>query len=65
MAIITKLQADKLIRSGKAAQVATTYQSYSDKTFGVIDNYELQRTDHYLIGIGDMRESAPETEGLK
>lgn len=61
MNIITKAKAQSLIESGKVVQVGTMYQEHSDKTFGVLNNLETQKTDHYLIGATDLRDDVPET----
>ena len=61
MTVLTRKQAKSLIDSGKAVQVTTMYREHSDKTFGVLNNLESQKTAHYLIGSGDLREEVPET----
>lgn len=61
MTIITKAQAKKLLEAGKAAQVTVMYQAHNDTTYGVLNNYETQKTEHYPIGAGDLRDDVPET----
>lgn len=61
MSVITKLQAKSMVDAGKAAQVATMFQENSNKTFGVLTDYQSQKTHHYLIGEGDLRNDVPET----
>lgn len=59
--VLTKAQAKKLIETGKAAQVTVMYQAQTDTTYGVLNNYEVQKTQHYPIGAGDLRDDVPET----
>lgn len=61
MTVITQSQAKALIKSGNASQVCTTYQPHNDKTYGVINNSATQKTQHYLIGAGDLRDDVPMT----
>lgn len=53
--IISKTQAQNLLKSGKAEHVGEMYRSETDKTFAVINRLDKQRTDHYVIGDGDLR----------
>lgn len=61
MSILTKAKAKTLIESGKAAQVTVMYQQHNDTTYGVLNNYDTQKTEHYPIGSGDLRDEVPET----
>lgn len=61
MVVLTQKQAKKLIDSGAAEQVCTMYQEHSDKTFGVLNNFSVQQTQHYVIGGGDLRDEVPMT----
>lgn len=60
MTMLTIDQAKSLFSSGKAAQMTTMYNQHSNKTFGVVDNRSAKRTDHYLIGPGDLTHEVPE-----
>ncbi|MBP6096116.1 MAG: hypothetical protein KBF58_08420 [Methyloversatilis sp.] len=60
MTMLTVDQAKALFSSGKAAQTTTMYNHHSNKTFGVVDNRSAKRTDHYLIGDGDLTHEVPE-----
>lgn len=62
MTMLTLDQAKALFNSGKAAQMSTMYNQHSNKTFGVVDNRSAKRTDHYLIGDGDLTHVVPERE---
>ena len=57
MSVITKAQAEKLIAEGKAQYVGEMYREETCKTFGVINRLDKQRTDHYVIGEGDLRKN--------
>lgn len=60
MTMLTLDQAKALFNSGKAAQMSTMYNHHSNKTFGVVNNRSAKRTDHYLIGEGDLTHVVPE-----
>lgn len=55
MTILTRIKAKHLIDAGKGAQVGIMYEEHNNTTYGVLNNYEAQRTDHYPIGHGDLR----------
>ena len=51
--IISPAHARRLIRQGKARKEGRVY--HDDKTWWIITRLDLQRTDHALIGDGDLR----------
>ena len=55
MTIISKSHALRLIREGKAKDEGRCYQADKDVTYCVVSRSDQQRTDHYLVGAGDLR----------
>lgn len=53
--IITKQTAECLIARGEAKEVGQMYDEQQDLTFCIVNNFAEQRTDHYVIGDGDLR----------
>ena len=51
--IIAKRTAQRLIAVGKATIEGRVYDN--DQTYAIITRHDVQRTDHYLIGDGDLR----------
>lgn len=56
--IITRSLALALIKSGDAKAESLVFDEYRSKTYMAITRYDVQRTDHYLVGNGDLRDTA-------
>jgi len=50
---ISKRTAQRLVKSGKATITGTVYDGLH--TYLVVQRLDLQRTDHVLLGAGDLR----------
>ena len=50
---ISPKYATRLIQSGKASDDGRTYDGTA--TWAIVTRHDLMRTDHYLIGYGDLR----------
>ncbi len=51
---ITRETALRQIAEGEAVRVDTAFDN--GQTWAVLTNYKHQRTDHYLLGDGDLRD---------
>ena len=47
--IITKNYAKKLVKQGKAKETGYIIGNTEDSKFMVVDRFDKQRTDHYLV----------------
>ncbi len=54
--IIHKPIADKLIANGLARIEGRMYDERKDATYAIVTRLDEQRTDHYRVGNGDLRE---------